>query len=119
MQIYQGPKYSVLALKEAQEIADQTLKQFPGQLGAEERRVRDARAVLFEQRAEREWVMAQYYDNKSEFRAAREYYKVLLEKYPRSSYAELARKRVQEIKNEPDEPPDRFTWLTGLFGKGK
>lgn len=119
MQIYQGPKYSVLALKDAQEIADQTLKQFPGQLGEEERRVRDAHAVLFEQRAEREWVMAQYYDNKSEFRAAREYYKVLLEKYSRTSYAERARTRMQEIQNEPDEPPNRFAWLTGLFGKGK
>jgi len=119
MQIYQGPKYSVIALNDAQEIADQTLKQFPGQLGEDERRVRDARAILFEQRAEREWVMAQYYDNKSEFRAAREYYKVLLDKYSHTSFAERARKRVQEIQNEPDEPPNHFAWLTGLFGKGK
>ena len=40
MQIYQGPKYSVVPLNDAQEIADQALKQFPGQLGEEERRVR-------------------------------------------------------------------------------
>ena len=75
--------------------------------------------MIFEQRAEREWVMAQYYDNKSEFRAAREYYKVLLEKYPRTSFAERARKRMQEIQNEPDEPPNHFTWLTAPFGNGK
>ena len=75
--------------------------------------------MIFEQRAEREWVMAQYYDAKSEFRAAREYYKVLLEKYPRTSFAERARKRMEEIRNEPDEPPNHFKWLTGLFGKGK
>ncbi len=117
--IYQGAKYSIVPLNDAQEIADQTLKQFPGQLGDEERRVREVRAKLFEQRAEREWVMAQYYDNKSEFRAAREYYKVLLEKYPRTSFGEKARIRIQQIQNEPDEPPDHFSWLTGLFGKGK
>jgi outer membrane protein assembly factor BamD (BamD/ComL family) len=119
MRIYQGPKYSIVPLNEAQEIADQALKQFPGQLGEEEQRVRAARAVLFEQRAEREWVMAQYYDNKSEYRAAREYYKVLLEKYPLTSFGQQARKRIEEISNEPDEPPNHFAWLTGLFGKGK
>ena len=119
MRIYEGPKYSVVPLKDAQEIADQALKQFPGQLGEEEQRVRLARAVIFEQQAEREWVMAQYYDNKREFRAAREYYKVLLEKYAHTSFAERARKRMEEIRNEPDEPPNHFAWLTNLFGKGK
>ena len=119
MRIYQGPKYSVVPLNDAQEIAEQTLKQFPGQLGEEERRVRETLATIFEQRAEREWVMAQYYDNKSEYRAAREYYKVLLEKYPRTSFAERARKRMQEIQNEPDEPPNYFDWLTAPFGNGK
>ena len=119
MKIYQGPKYSIVPLNEAQEIGGQTMKQFPGQLGEEEPRVRQTLATIFEQRAEREWIMAQYYDNKSEFRAAREYYKVLLEKYARTSFAQRARKRLEEIRNEPDEPPNHFAWLTGLFGKGK
>ena len=119
LKIYQGPKYSVVPLKDAQEIGEQTLRQFSGQLGEEEHRVRETMAVIFEQRAEREWVMAQYYDNKHEFRAAREYYKLLLDKYARSSFAQRARQRMQEIQNEPDEPPDHFAWLTGLFGKGK
>jgi outer membrane protein assembly factor BamD (BamD/ComL family) len=119
MRIYQGAKYSIVPLNDAQEIADQTLKQFAGQLGDEEPRVREARAVLFEQRAEREWYMAQYYDNKNEFRAAREYYKVLLEKYPRSTFAQKAQIRMQQIQNEPDEPPNHFKWLTAPFGDEK
>jgi TolA-binding protein len=117
--IYQGAKYSVVPLNDAQEIADQTLKQFPGQLGEEERRVRETRAMIIEQRAEREWVMAQYYDHKAEYRAARHYYGAILDKYSQTSFAERARTRLQEIQNEPDEPPNRFAWLTGLFGKGK
>ena len=119
MQIYQGAKYSVVPLKDAEEIANQTLKQFPGQLGDEERRVRETLSMIHEQRAEREWVLAQYYDAKSEFRAAREYYKVLIGKYPRTSFAEQARKRMQEIQNEPDEPPNYFKWLAAPFGNGK
>ncbi len=119
MRIYQGPKYSIVPLNDAQEIGEQALKQFPGQLGQEERRVRDALATIFEQRAEREWVMAQYYDAKREFRAAREYYKVLLDKYPRTTFAQRAQQRMQEIQNEPDEPPNYFKWLSAPFGNGK
>jgi outer membrane protein assembly factor BamD (BamD/ComL family) len=119
MRIYQGPQYSIVPLNNAEEISKQAIRQFPGQLGEDERRVRDTLQVIFEARAEREWVMAQYHDNKSEYRAAREYYKVLLEKYPRTSFGERARRRMEEIRNEPDEPPNHFAWLTNLFGKGK
>src|SRR5208337_4840286 len=104
---------------DAQEIAEQALKQFPGQLGEEERRVRDTLSVIHEQRAEREWVMAQYYDNKAEYRAAREYYRYLLQKYPQTSFAQRAKNRMQEIQGEPDEPPNHFKWLTAPFDSGK
>ena len=63
--------------------------------------------------------MAQYYDAKSEYRAAREYYKVLLEKYPQTTFGQRAQQRMQEIRNEPDEPPNYFQWLTAPFGEGK
>jgi TolA-binding protein len=119
MRIYQGPKYSVVPLNDAQEIADQALKQFPGQLGEDERRVRNTRAAIFEQRAEREWIMAQYYDNKAEYRAAKEYYKVLVEKYAGTSFGEKARQRLPEIQSLPDEPANYFKWLTVPFGDGK
>jgi outer membrane protein assembly factor BamD (BamD/ComL family) len=119
LRIYQGPLYSVLPLKDAQEIADQTLRQFPGQLGPEEQRVRETIATMVEQRAEREWAVAQYYDKKAEYRAAREYYKVILEKYPKTSFAPRAATRLDEIKPLPDEPPNHFLWLTDAFGKGK
>ena len=119
MRIYQGPKYSIVPLTDAKEIAKQVLKQFPGQLGDEEPRVRTALNTIFEQHAEREWIMAQYYDAKSEFRAAREYYKVLLEEYPNTSFGQRARQRMQEIQNEPDEPTNHFKWLTAPFGDGK
>ncbi len=119
LRIYQGPLYSVVPLKDAQEIAEQTLKQFPGQLGPEEQRVRQSLAMMVEQRAEREWAVAQYYDRKAEYRAAREYYKAVLEKYPKSSFAPRAAARLEEIKPLPDEPPNHFKWLTAPFGSEK
>jgi outer membrane protein assembly factor BamD (BamD/ComL family) len=119
LRIYQGPIYSVVPLKDAQEIAEQTLKQFPGQLGPDEPRVRQDLGMMIEQRAEREWAIAQYYDKKAEYRAAREYYKVILEKYPKTTFAPRAAQRLEEIKPLPDEPPNHFKWLTAPFGDGK
>jgi len=119
LNMYQGPLFSVVPLNNAHEIAEQTLRQFPGQLGDEEQRVRQTLVVMNEQFAEREWAVAQYYDHKAEYRAAREYYKTLLEKYPRTAFAQRAQARMEEIKNEPDEPPNHFKWLTDVFGKGR
>jgi outer membrane protein assembly factor BamD (BamD/ComL family) len=115
LRVYQGPSYDVAPLKRAQEIADQTLKQFHGRLGAEERYVAETRAHIVEQRAQREWVMARYYDMKSCYGAARQYYKSLAENYPHTSFAEQARKRLEEIRGKPDEPPKRLAWLTDLL----
>ena len=119
LRIYQGPLYSVMPLKDAKEIAEQTLKQFPGQLGPDEQRVRQALAMMVEQFAEREWTVGQYYDRHADYRAAREYYQAVLDKYPHSSFAPLAAARMQETKGQPDEPPNHFKWLTAPFGDGK
>jgi outer membrane protein assembly factor BamD (BamD/ComL family) len=115
LRVYQGPQYDVTPLKHAEEIADQTLKQFHGRLGAEEQQVAETRAHIIEQKAEREWIMARYWDKKSCYRAARMYYKILLEKYPQTGFADASRKRLEEIRSLPDEPPKRFAWLTDLM----
>ena len=63
-------------------------------------------------KAEREWAMGQYYDRKKYYGAARQYYKFLVDNYPRTPYADQARTRLEQIRNEPDTPPNRFKWLT-------
>jgi hypothetical protein len=113
--MYQGPLYEATPLDKQKEIADQALNQFHGRLGEEEARVAEMRARVIEKRAEREWMIGQYYDNKSQFGAARFYYKGILSNYPQTQLAQKARTRIQEIQNEPDEPPKRFAWLTRLF----
>ena len=115
MRMYQGPLYDVQPLKDADEIAAQTLKQFRGRLGDEEAKVRQTRGRIVELRAQREWVMGQYYDNKKYYAAARQYYKFLVDNYPRTVYAEQARDRLDKIRNEPDSPANHFKWLTQVF----
>ena len=113
--MYQGSKYDDTPLKDSAEIADQTLKQFHRQLGPERRRVAAMRDQITEQKAERDWDMARYYDDKKCYGAARYYYGLLIKEYPLTKFAQQARQRIEEIRGEPDVPPDNFKWLTGMF----
>ena len=47
------------------------------------------------------------------------YYKSVIDEYPSTEKAKEARKRMEQIRNEPDEPPNHFAWLTGLFESKK
>lgn len=117
MQTYQGPYYEKQPLDRAKEYADQTLTQFRGRLGDEEQRIVEQRAKIVAEQAERVWMMGQYYEKKSAYGAARHYYRSVIEQYPTTPLAERARTRLEEIKDKPDNPPDRFGWLKMLERK--
>jgi len=112
---YQGKYYDATPLEEAEEIADQTLAQFRRDLGSEAARVLKARDQIEHQKAERDWAVAQFYDNKQQYAAARIYYRSIVEDYPHTRFADMARRRMEEIHGEPDEPPNRYAWLTKVF----
>jgi outer membrane protein assembly factor BamD (BamD/ComL family) len=113
--IYQGPMYDGKPLDEAEEIARQALTQFRGQLGAEQSRIAELRSRVRLQKAERQWAMAQFYETKRAYGAARIYYHDIIRDYPQTEIAEAAKQRLEAIKDFPAEPPDHFKWLTGTF----
>ena len=115
LRIYQGKLYDGTPLDEADEIAQQALTQFGHQLGAEQSRVAQTRDRIVEQKAERDWAVAQYYDRKKQFGHARIYYQYIVNDYPLTETAHKSRARLDQIRDEPDRPPDRFKWLSGLF----
>ncbi|KKK73799.1 hypothetical protein LCGC14_2890200, partial [marine sediment metagenome] len=115
LQVYQGSNYDVTPLHEADEIADQALTQFRDQLGDETVRMAETRNRIVDQLAERDWDMAQYYEKKEYYGAARMYYNTILKQYPRTKRAQEARARLQRIQGEPAVPPNRYKWLTDRF----
>jgi len=117
--MYQGPLYDGLPLKEASELADQTLIRFGPTLAADRDQVIAAKNRIVEEQAERDVAVAQYYEKNHYYGAARYYYNGLLEKYPQTRAAAVAKDRLEQIKDLPAEPPDRLKWLTGLFGPVK
>ncbi len=119
MRKYQGTWYDGAPLNDATKIADQALAQFGDRLGDERERVIQARAQIVEEKANREFTVAQYYDNLKKYRAARIYYTSLVNEYPSTQRAKEAKTRLEQIRNEPDLPPNHFKWLTGIFESEK
>ncbi|MCR4414069.1 MAG: outer membrane protein assembly factor BamD [Thermoguttaceae bacterium] len=117
--IYQGPLYDGTPLRDADEVADQTLTRFGPALGEKRGLVLDTKNQIVEQKAEREWAMAQYYDKNHYYGAARFYYQSLVDEYPNTRYGEAARQRLAQIKDLPAEPPDRFGWLNKIVNPKK
>ena len=115
IRVYQGEHYDGDPLQEAEEIVQQALTQFGNQLGEEKARMQQAAAAIKEMKARRDWAMGQYYEQKKYYGAARTYYQNLIDNYPHTQQAALARRRLEEIADKPDVPPNRFKWLTSLF----
>ncbi len=119
MRVYQGTLYPSIPLNEAKKIADQTLTQFGDKLGPERERVLRARAQIIEEKANREFVLAEYYEKHKYYGAARMYYQGAIKEYPGTEKAKEAQARLEKIRNEPDVPPNYFKWLTGMFESKK
>jgi outer membrane protein assembly factor BamD (BamD/ComL family) len=115
LEIYEGPEYDGSSLEDAQEIAEQTLRLFGSELGSERDRIVDKLNEIHQEQADRDWFLAQYYDDKKEYRAARFYYRLILDEYPATAYAQRAEARLAEIRHLPDKPANHFRWLTELF----
>lgn len=120
MRIYQGTMYVQGPLDDAKKIADQTLTQFDEkQLGQDRERLMRARAQILEEKANREFALAEYYSQKQYYGAARMYYQGVIENYPGTERAAQSKARMEAIRNEPDSPPNHFAWLTEMFDSKK
>jgi TolA-binding protein len=115
MLMYQGSTYDGGPLDAADKVVDQTLVQFHTELGNERQRLVEAKNKIVEERAERDLAIAEYYDRKKCYGSVRYYLQQVIDEYPHTEAAAKARKRLAEIEGLPDEPPDRFGWLTGMF----
>jgi outer membrane protein assembly factor BamD (BamD/ComL family) len=112
---YQGPQYDPKSLNEAEGLVDQMLTQFPDELGQERQRLLETRQEIREKQAERDWHMAEYYGRNKYFGAVRYYCEKIVREHPETKTAQLARQRLEEIKDLPPNPPQRLKWLVDLL----
>jgi outer membrane protein assembly factor BamD (BamD/ComL family) len=105
-QAYLGPEHPSRTLEEAKRLAEVTMRQFGNELGSDSRvALLEIQEALLEKKAERLWVVGQFYDRKRFYGAARLHYAELITQYPQSEFAERARRRLSIIEGLPDSPP--------------
>ncbi len=112
---YQGPDYSANPLNAAEKLVKQIRRQFPAESQAESVYLDRAAAEVRFKKARREWKLAEHHDRRSEYGAAKFYYRILLKDYADTPLAKKAEQRMREINGLPDVPPQRLSWLVDLF----
>ncbi|MBN2217789.1 MAG: outer membrane protein assembly factor BamD [Pirellulales bacterium] len=118
-QAYQGPLYDGTPLKKTGLVAEQTVRQFGTQLGEDRERLLELENQVDVEMARRDWAMAEFYEGKKQYGAARFYYQQIVKDHPQSAAARAAEDRLAAIKDYPDKPVNHFKFLTDLFPDGK
>jgi outer membrane assembly lipoprotein YfiO len=119
LESYQGEDYDNGNLVKAEKLLKTMLNQFPGEIDEHREYLQKEAANVRHLLASRQDSMANYYERRGEYQAARMYYETLIQDYPETQLAQEARTKVGEIKDLPAEPPERMAWLTDLFPEPK
>jgi hypothetical protein len=88
---------------------------FPQECEKEREYIERAAAEVRFKKAERLAFLANYYDRRAEYRAARHHYERIVADYPDTPLAAKAQERAGEIAGLPPVPPQRAQWLVNLL----
>jgi outer membrane protein assembly factor BamD (BamD/ComL family) len=112
---YQGPEYGGTVLDESEKLIQTMRKQFPVEAERDREYLTRAMAEVRFRKAEREYLMAEYFRAKAEYGAAKYYYSIVINDYSDTQFAERARSQTDSVVGLPEVPPQRFPWLVNAF----
>lgn len=112
---YRGAEYDGTGLARSENLLEQIVKQFPDKVEENREALDELAAEVRYGLALRDYTLAELYDRRSEYRAARLHYQQVIDDYSDTTLADQARTRMQEIANLPDLPPQRLQWLVDLL----
>ncbi|HRE99148.1 MAG TPA: outer membrane protein assembly factor BamD [Pirellulaceae bacterium] len=116
---YRGPDYDGTGLVRSDRLLQTIVKQFPGKVDENRQVLDELASEIRHGMAERDLAMAQLYERRKEYRAARIHYQLVLDKYPETSVAQAARDRMTAIADLPDVPPVLLPGLVALLPEPK
>lgn len=112
---YRGAEYDGTGLIRSEDLIEQIVKQFPSKVEENREALDELAAEVRYGLAERDYVLAELYDRRSEYRAARLHYQQVIDDFSDTTLADKARARMAEIANLPDLPPQRLQWLVDIL----
>ena len=113
--IYEGPEYDGGVLEQGEKLIISMYRQFPDQAEKHRLFLDEAYRSIRLKKAQREFNLAQYYDRREEYGAAKYYYNIVKREFADTNLALESEARITELSGEPDTPPDRLAWLTRAF----
>jgi outer membrane protein assembly factor BamD (BamD/ComL family) len=97
---YEGPAYDGKSLEDAEHLKESLLRLYPA--SEDRKRVEGELQKIEEAKAARLWELVDLYGGKRKPRSEAVYCHLILDRYADTSYAELARNRLQELGPEYD-----------------
>jgi hypothetical protein len=110
-----GPAYGGTMLDDTEKLIKQTRRQFPHEAEQEREYLDRAAAEVRFRKAEQLMHLAQFYDNREEYRAAEIYYARIVRDFRDTPLAQRAESRVGQIAGLPPLPAQPLPWLVGMF----
>lgn len=113
--MYDGKHYDGASLKKAEELLRILLKRFPERSAKIKKELAEKAGSIRTMLAERDLTVGEYYAKRGENGAARTYFHTVIRDFPETPVAQQAQKRIEEIKDLPDEPKQYAKWLSDFF----
>jgi outer membrane protein assembly factor BamD (BamD/ComL family) len=109
--LYRGSDYDGSVLRDAEEIIHQMVRLFPQEAAQHRAELTAELKDIRLKQAERDFVMAQFFDERKEYGAARIYYDMVRREYSDTNLALDSESRLAQIDGQPEVPKSSFQWL--------
>jgi outer membrane protein assembly factor BamD (BamD/ComL family) len=110
-QLYRGADYDGSVLSDSELLIQQMVRVFPEESRKYQDRLQNDLKNVRLQQAERDFALAQYFDDRKEFGAARFYYDLVRQHYRDTNLALESESRLAQIEGEPERPDSHWQWL--------
>ena len=112
---YQGSSYDETPLVKADQLMKQLVKQFPDKARQEEEFLSKEAGMIQHLLAERDWGMAQYFEQQGENRAAQFYYQQVAENHAHTRFGDEVQSELTRVAELPGKPKQHAKWLIDMF----
>ena len=111
-----GPDYDARHIDEAIRVADQLRLQHRTRMPSDQQNeLLQITNRLNEEKAEKLWITAKFYDDGKNYGSARLQYRKIITDYPTTEYAEKARVRYEKIRDLPAELPSDWERIKSVL----
>ncbi len=115
MMMYSGPDYDSGSLDDAESIIKSMVQLYPQESEPQREYLEKAYKEVRLKKANREYSLAQFYDRRKEFGAAKIYYQEVVQSYSDTNLALESESRLAAIGGLPSVPDQPMEWLANLF----